>query len=347
LDTGTTIPGAQWDAWADPREAGFEPGRLAAFADRLRTPLTTSFMIVAGGRVVLRHGDVGEASYLASTRKSILSMLYGPHVASGRIDLDRTLEDLGIDDVQGLLPAERRARIRDILASRSGIYYPAGSPGGDDETPPRGSVPPGARFHYNNWDFNVAGAIFAQLTGTEVHDALERDLAGPLGFEDFDRSRQRMLGYPDRSRFLAYHMFLSCRDMARVGLLACRLGRWGGRQLIPETWMRESTRMHVAPEKLGRRFGDRGMGYGYCWWLPTKPGNADWEGAFMASGHFGQFILCLPRLDIVMVHRRAISDDRAERRNAGIEVGDLPSVSASGMIGLADEALQARRPAAS
>ena len=222
------FPGTAWDD-VDPKAAGFDPAALATFTDALRSLTTTSFMIVSRGRVAYRYGDVSEVSYLASTRKSILSLLYGPYVAAGRIDLSLTLEQLGIDDVKGLLPLERQATIRDILTSRSGVYYPAGSPGGDDAgTPQRGSHLPGTRFHYNNWDFNVAGAIFEQLTGIAVHDALRDQLAIPLGFEDFDRGRQRMLGYPDRSRFLAYHMFLSGRDMARVGLLGCAAGAGTG-----------------------------------------------------------------------------------------------------------------------
>ena len=336
------FPDATWQEVA-PREAGFDPAALARFTDGLRALTTTSFMIVAGGRVAYRYGDVSEVSYLASTRKSVLSLLYGPHVAAGRIDLGLTLAQLGIDDVKGLLPQERQATIRDILTSRSGVYYPAGSPGGDDEgTPPRGAHPPGTRFHYNNWDFNVAGAIFERLTGSAVHDALRDQLAIPLGFEDFDRDRQRMLGYPDRSRFLAYHMFLSGRDMARLGLLTLRGGRWRGQQIVPEAWIRDSTLPHVRPEQMLGRFAGRGLGYGYYWWLPMQSPAPEWEGAFLASGHYGQFILGLPRLDLLMVHRRAITDERAMRRNAGIDLGDLPSVSSTQMVALGQAVLEAR-----
>jgi CubicO group peptidase (beta-lactamase class C family) len=336
------FPAAGW-ADVEAAAAGFDPAALARFTERLRGLTTTSFMVVSGGRVAYRYGDVAEVSYLASTRKSILSLLYGPHVAAGRIDLSLTLEQLGIDDVQGLLPEERQATIRDILTSRSGVYAPAGSPGGDDAgTPARGAHAPGTYFHYNNWDFNVAGAIFEQLTGIAVHDALRDQLAIPLGFEDFDRTRQRMLGYPDRSRFLAYHMFLSGRDMARVGLLALRGGRWAGQQVVPQDWVRDSIAPHVRPEDMQGRFAGRGMGYGYYWWLPMPSDAPEWQGAFLASGHYGQFILGLPRLDLLMVHRRAIADDRALKRNAGIDLGDLPSVPAGEMVALGQAVLDAR-----
>ncbi|NGM24221.1 serine hydrolase [Roseomonas stagni] len=337
-----TEPQAGWQD-ADPRDAGFDPAALDRFTGKLQSLTTTSFMVVSRGRVIYRHGDVSEASYLASTRKSILSLLYGPHVASGRIDLDLTLDQLGIDDVKGLWPAEKRATIRDILTSRSGVYYPAGSPGGDDAgTPPRGSQAPGTRLHYNNWDFNVAGAIFEQLTGIAVHDALRDQLAVPLGFEDFDRGRQRMLGYPDRSRFLAYHMFLSGRDMARVGLLVLRGGRWNGQQIVPESWVRDCVAPHVRPAEMHGQFTGRGLGYGYYWWVPMHTEAAEWQGAFLASGHYGQFVLGLPKLDLLMVHRRAISDERAMRRNAGIDLGDLPSVSSTQMVALGQAILDCR-----
>lgn len=68
----------------------------------------------------------------------------------------------------------------------------------------------------------------------------------------------------------------------------------------------------------------------------------EWEGAFLASGHYGQFILGLPRLDLLMVHRRAITDERAMRRNAGIDLGDLPSVSSTQMVALGQAVLDAR-----
>ncbi|MBE9605665.1 serine hydrolase [Acetobacteraceae bacterium H6797] len=342
---GARVPGAQWD-FVDPALAGFDAARLAAVDAHLATLPTTSLMVVKGAQGVHRYGDIAEVSYLASARKSVMSMLYGPYVAAGKIDLDLTMEALGIDDVEGLLPIERQARLRDILTSRSGVYYPAGSPGGDETAiPPRGSQQPGTYFHYNNWDFNVAGAVFEQLTGIAVHDALEQVFARPLGFEDFDRSRQRMLGYPDKSRFLAYHMFLSARDMARLGLLALREGDWGGQRIIPAEWMRESTRTHVRAEEMHGRFHAGHSGYGYYWWTPRDEGRPEWKGSFLASGHFGQFILVLPAVDMVIVHRRAVSDAKAMARNSGADRREEPAVSSGQFLKIAEMILAARQGA--
>ena len=37
----------------------------------------------------------------------------------------------------------------------------------------------------------------------------------------------------------------------------------------------------------------------------------------MASGQFGQFVLVLPAIDTVIVHRRAVTDEYAVARNLG------------------------------
>jgi CubicO group peptidase (beta-lactamase class C family) len=174
---------------------------------------------------------------------------------------------------------------------------------------------------------------------------LRDQLAVPLGFEDFGRARQRMLGYPDRSRFLAYHMFLSARDMARVGLLALRGGEWIGRQLVPAAWLRESMRSHVAAAQMSGRYRNGPCGYGYYWWIPERS-DPDWRGAFMAVGNFGQFMLCLPALGTIIVHRREISDEKAMARNAGLDLTDLPSVTMATFLALAELTLAAREVSA-
>ena len=70
--------------------------------------------------------------------------------------------------------------------SSSGVYWPESNPSGNSLPPPkRGSKRPGEYFYYNNWDYNVAGTAFEQLTGKAIFRALAEDLATPLQFEDF------------------------------------------------------------------------------------------------------------------------------------------------------------------
>lgn len=61
-----------------------------------------------------------------SIRKPFLGALYGIYVGKGVIDIGTTLEELNIDDIPpSLTSGEKQATIRDLLLSRSGVYYEA------------------------------------------------------------------------------------------------------------------------------------------------------------------------------------------------------------------------------
>lgn len=320
---GTLYPGADWPRVDRPENVGWYTPGLHAVDAKLATMSTTAFMAIVGGRVLLEYGDVTTVSYLASVRKSVLSMLYGIHIARGEIDIDRTLADLGIDDIGGLTDAEKQATVRDLLSARSGIYHEASNAGDDlASAPPRGSQAHGTYYLYNNWDFNALGTIFEQETGESIYDALERDLVRPLGFRDFDRAQHRRTGDASRSIHLAYHMHFSTRDMARIGYLMLHDGRWNGRQIVPEAWVRESTSVITPREEMNPvRRRDGAFGYGYLWWVFDNPDlGPDYEGAFTGLGAVGQHILVMPALDLVVVHKTQPGDGRSVSHQQFLEV---------------------------
>jgi CubicO group peptidase (beta-lactamase class C family) len=260
---------------------------------------------------------VTTVSYLASARKSVLSMLMGNYVRRGVIDLNKTLAQLGMDDVGGLTDDEKQATVKDLLTARSGVFH-AASNAGDDlaSAPPRGSQRHGTYMLYSNWDFNALGGAFERMTGRDIYDALESDLARPLGMRDFDRATHRKSGDSTRSRYLAYHMNLSTRDMARIGYLMLRRGNWNGQQLVPADWVDESTRPFTRVTEMNppqRRQGP--FGYGYLWWVWDGPhATGPYEGAFTALGAVGQQIAVLPKLDLVVVHKTRPGQRDAEGR---------------------------------
>ncbi len=299
-------PGATWERITDPKSVGYSRDAFEALHDYVDSINTSAVMAVVGGRVLFEHGSADSLSYLASVRKSILAMLYGNYVEDGTIDLELTLEEMGMDDVGGLLPIEKRARVFDLITARSGIYHEASNPGDNlDDAPPRGSQEPGTYYLYSNWDFNAAGAVFEQLTGRNIYDALQTDMAEPLGFQDWDRSIHRKTGDTSRSRNLAYHMTLSTRDMARIGYLMLWDGVWDGLQVLPEGWAEEITSVVTPSEEMnpeGLRGGE--FGYGYMWWVWDGPAVPEgFEGAYSGRGAYGQFITVLPELGLVVAHK--------------------------------------------
>lgn len=267
---------------------------------------TTGLFVVRSGKLIYNYGDISELSYLASCRKSILAMLYGKYVADGTIDLTLTLEELGLDDIGGLLDIEKKATIDNLITARSGVYHPA-SNGGDNlaDAPDRGSQEPGSFFLYNNWDFNAAGAIFEKLTGKNIYDEIEEQLAIPLQFQDWDRSAQRKSGNLTVSRYPAYHIWLSTRDMARVGHLMLNEGMWNGRQLIPKDWARKIVTNVTPLQEMNPAYYREGyFGYGYMWWLwDGEKNSGPYKEAYSARGAMGQFITVFPALNLVIAHK--------------------------------------------
>jgi CubicO group peptidase (beta-lactamase class C family) len=330
------FPHGSWERIGDPEEVGYSAQGLDAVRAYAETIPTTGLMVVVGGRVLFEYGDVEEISYLASVRKSILSMLYGNYVEKGVIDLEKTLEELGMDDVGGLLPIERKARVHDLITARSGVYHPASNPGDAlADAPPRGSQEPGTYMLYSNWDFNAAGGAFELMTGVDIFDALQSDLAEPLGFQDFQRELHQKGGDMERSLYPSYHMHLSTRDMARVGYLMLREGNWDGEQIIPAQWARTISSVVTPLEEMNpERMRDGSFGYGYMWWIFDGPRTEEaFRGAYSGQGAYGQYITVLPALDMVVVHKTAVSPQRGfDRRTSG-----------SQYQGILDRLVEARR----
>ena len=170
-------PDNTWERWEDPSASGYSQEALDKLRSDLKAIDSTGMMVVVNGKVLFEYGDLEQVSYVASVRKSILAMLYGKYVTDTSIDLDITLEDLDLDDVQGLLEIEKQATIEDLITARSGIYHPASNPGDNtDQAPERGSQVPGEYFLYNNWDFNAARL---GLRDPDREEHLRRPRAGP------------------------------------------------------------------------------------------------------------------------------------------------------------------------
>lgn len=301
------FPGEEWEEYESWAEAGYDDSNFPEIRSWIIDSMnTTGLVVVVGGKVLASYGDIEELSYLASCRKSILAMLYGKYVEDGTIDLEKTLADLEMDDVGGLLPIEKQATVHHLITARSGIYHAASNSGDNSaDAPERGSQKPGEYFLYNNWDFNAAGAAFELLTGQNIYDALEKDIAIPIGMQDWDRSAQRKSGNTNRSKYRAYHMWLSTRDMARVGYLMLREGNWNGTQVVSKDWAKKIVSV-VTPlnEMNPPRFRDNYFGYGYMWWLwQGEEAKGPFEGAYSARGAWGSYITVLPKLDMVIAHK--------------------------------------------
>ncbi|MGD2086181.1 MAG: serine hydrolase [Candidatus Aminicenantes bacterium] len=229
------------------------------------------------------------------------------HVDDGTIDLDKTLEELKIDDKFPLTKEEKQAVIRDLLKARSGVYHPAAyeTAGMKARRPKRGSHKRNSFWYYNNWDFNTLCAILRQETKTDFFEDFKNRIADPIQMEDF-----RLIdGYyhleAENSNFPAYPFRLSARDLARFGQLFLQEGTWNNKQLISKEWIKESTTSYSC--------AGPNMGYSYLWWIDSD--FDDIGGMYTARGVGSQIIAVLPGVNMVIVQRV----DTYSRKRAGFD----------------------------
>ncbi|MDY0174250.1 MAG: serine hydrolase [Bacteroidales bacterium] len=308
-ETSLYFPGKDWET-TSPETQGYSSEKFAALKAEIEKKYsTTHLMIVVEGKVVFSMGDLSHNARIASCRKSLLSMLYGKYVEDGTINLDATLKDLNIDDNDGLLDIEKKAKVRHLIAARSGVFHPASNTGDDSKhAPKRGSVEPGTYFLYNNWDFNCAGGVFEQLVGMDIYSAFYQDIASLIGMQDYKLANQKKTGDLTLSKYPAYHFWISTRDMARVGYLMLREGEWNGKQIISKDWVKATTsvvtpRSEMNPASRHTREFD----YGYLWWIFNKEYTGYdpnvYKDGYTATGLGGQYITVLPHLDMVIAHK--------------------------------------------
>ena len=294
-----TYPGQAW-AHVDPRAAGWSSAGLDSARAYFSNLPPASLFVVDRGKVVVEWGDPAKRVKVSSVRKSFLSALVGIHVNAGRIDLEKSLAQLGIDDEPPLNDTEKTATFRMLLESRSGVFHPyvGGSPQDRARMPQRGSHPPGTFWYYNNWDFNAAGTAFERMTGAKIGADFLQRIARPTRMQDFRLEDSYYYGGTsaseavEQSRHPAYHFRMSARDLARFGYLFLRNGSWESQQVVPADWVTLSTR---TVSQSGN-----GGGYAYLWWVDGLPGVSVRN--YSARGALAKYVVVLPERDLIVVY---------------------------------------------
>jgi CubicO group peptidase (beta-lactamase class C family) len=261
-------------------------------------------MIIVNGEILDEWGDTTRKIDVRSLMKPFMNALYGMAVQEGKINIQRTLAELGIDDkLPPLTAAEKQARIVDLLQARSGVYHFSGvdTPIMRENMPEPGSHPPGAFWFYHNWDFCALAGIYEQTTQSTLVGDFDRLIAKPLAMEDFALTDTATIWGSNESNFPWYAFSMSARDLARFGLLYLRQGEWQGTQIVPQNWIVESIKPYSDASSWGRG------GYGMLWWVTLNHRlfpNVEISGnAFAGTGRAGDYLVIIPDLDLVVVHR--------------------------------------------
>ncbi|MEZ5426264.1 MAG: serine hydrolase [Pyrinomonadaceae bacterium] len=297
----------QWRQYADPEKAGWSVTELENARNYASEIGSGAVLIIDRGNVVAAWGNIEFPYKSASIRKSIYDATIGAAYRQKPFDLNTTLGELKIDDLETLSDGEKKATFENLLTARSGVYHPAAYETRSNamRRPERFSAAPGTKWYYNNWDFNVVCPAFRRLSGQSMEEAFKERLAVPLGMEDFRSEHVFEWLEPRVSRHPALTFRMSARDLARIGQLYLNGGKWNGKQIVSPGWIKRSTSSITEFEE--EHYRGVGNGYGRLWWTyPARPEeeNPPFEAyrRVAARGAGGQFMVLIPDLDLLIVH---------------------------------------------
>ena len=231
-----------------------------------------------------------------SITKTVVSALVGIAVRERKLaGVDERLADVFPEEFGSHTdPRKRSITLGELLSMTSGFCCtPAflGDPVPELIQRPLG-IDPGSGFHYDGGSSDLLSAALAKVTGMTAAQYAQAHLFAPLGIRGvrWDALGKRYSGG-------AAGLFLRPRELLAFGQLYLDDGRWRGKEVVPAAWVRQSTRAHVRV--------DRGIAYGYDWWITADPAPG-----FAALGYGGQALFVFPRLDLVVVVTAASDDER-------------------------------------
>lgn len=258
-----------------------------------RYPTAQGLLIVRHGKLVAEAyckdaGDLFSLHNIKSATKSISSILMGIMLDMGAVEslessLYEYLPEYFDDDLK-----KRDITLRHVLTMETGLDF-------DDDIHTREMLyhpgsslkyildmdlvfDPGTDWYYGDGNPQLISGLIQKLTGKTASDFAEEYLFGPLGIDHYLWETTK-----DNLSLGAIGLWLTPRDMAKIGLLMAQQGMWNGNRLVSESWVRESTRRQSS-------FNN----YAY-YWYPVE------DKVFYAEGHGGQLIWVYPEYDLVVV----------------------------------------------
>jgi CubicO group peptidase (beta-lactamase class C family) len=270
---------------------------------------TQAFIVIRNDAILYEkyfNGSQRDSTVVSfSTAKSFTSALVGIAIQEGAIKSENDpitayLPELTTRDVRF-----KKISIHDLLGMASGIRFDEKRFMWHDE----GNLtyrftdlqslalnktviiePTGQTFLYNDYNPILLGMILERATGKPVTEYLQEKLWTPLGMEfggswtvDSDSTRFELM-----SCCINAHAI----DFAKFGRLYLNKGNWNGMQIVPASWVAESTQV-----ENGRKL-DEQMYYGSLWWEKPRANEAN---DFFAWGNLGQFIYVSPSRNLIIV----------------------------------------------
>lgn len=275
-----------------------------------------SFLVVKDGRLVFERYEQGVTRdhnfELYSITKNVTALAAGALVDEGKTKLDEKIAPVLArvrPDLKDALADKSSVELRHVLSMSTGLHYdfkPTDDPiyyGAPDRLKLAATTtverPPGQAFDYTDVNPILASAVLGADAGMPLQDYAERKLFRPMDMNhvSWERADDRGLvssGWGLRMRAV---------DMAKLGMLVLQDGRWNGRQIVSQAWVRAMTAPSSAPW------------YGFYWWIHDIVAT---EPELHAMGFKGQFIVVLPERNAVVVMTSMLPIDGGLRESKNV-----------------------------
>jgi CubicO group peptidase (beta-lactamase class C family) len=244
---------------------------------------------------------------MQSVSKSVMATLIGIAIGRGEIEGTNVPAAGFFADYQAGDDDPRRASmtLEHLLTMTAGIEWDEDS---YDYTDPRNScavmeslddwaayvwglpmaAEPGSTYVYSSGVTMLINQVLRHATGEHALSYATKYLFGPLGIKDF-YWKQTPAGETDAEGGL----YLTPRDLAKIGYLYAMDGIWEGKRLLPEGWVERATSPLSDPAYRDWR-------YGYQWWLMPY-GEEQRRYSWQGNGYGGQHLVVIPEHDLVAV----------------------------------------------
>ncbi len=283
-----------------PEETGVPSAAIEAYLKELTDQKLAlhSLLMVRHGRIVFEgYWKPMDASFrhrLYSCSKSFVSCAVGLLIERGLLSLD----DKAISFFPDKAPAHPHPwlammTIRDMLRMATcfehGSCYKPSDPDWEatfftEEV----SHIPGTVYSYCTTGTTMLCMIIKRVTGMEFTQVL-RPVFDELGISD----ELYCIETPCGHEWGGSGVMATTREFAKFANLCMHYGEHEGRQLLPRDYMIEATSKQI-DNSVDHGNVDSGVGYGYQFW-PMR------HGGFSFHGMGGQFALCLPKEDFLIV----------------------------------------------
>lgn len=153
-------------------------------------------------------------------------------------------------------------------------------------------------FEYQNDPMLVMQVIEAVVPGT-AEDFIKNELLRPMGISNY-RWKTDISGLPTAGHSAS----MTSRAMVKFGTLAKNQGQWQGQQLVPAEYIAVATDRILTTGDDDFHYGGKdtsNQGYGYYWWSADLAHGKQSYFSQSAQGGWGQFIVLIDALDLMVV----------------------------------------------